>query len=340
MVRALRMAKTLVILGISLLLLAATAACGGDDPDTLIIYSGRSETLVDPIIQRFEEETGIDVEPRYGGTAELASTILTEGDNSPADVFLAQDAGGLGLLSDDGKLAPIPDEVLNLVPEGLRSTAGDWVGVSGRVRVVVYNTNNIDPTDLPDSILDYTKPEWRGRMGWPPENASFQSFVTGLRVLQGDDVAKQWLEGIEANDVREYASNSAIVQAVAIGEVDIGFVNHYYLFRFLEEEGEGFGARNHYMPGDIGGLVNVAGVSILKSSNNSEAAQQFVAFLLSEEAQHYFAEETFEYPLIDGVAADPTLPPLAELDSPLIELNELADLRGTVELLQDVGILP
>ncbi len=318
----------------------AVAACGGDDPDTLIIYSGRSKALVDPVIQRFEDETGIKVEVRYGGTAELAATILEEGGNSPADVFFAQDAGALGLLSDEGKLATLPNESLDRVPSGFRSSEGDWVGVSGRVRVVAYNVANVDPADLPDSILGFTDPKWKGRIGWPPTNASFQSFVTGLRALEGEDVAKAWLEGIKANGVGEYSKNSTTLKAVASGEVDVGFVNHYYLFRFLAEEGEDFGARNYYLSGDAGGLINVAGVAVLKTSNFSEAAERFVEFLLSDESQQYFADETFEYPLVAGVDPHPDLPTLAELDSPLVELNELADLLGTIALLQEVGILP
>jgi iron(III) transport system substrate-binding protein len=318
----------------------AATACGGDDADTLIIYSGRSETLVDPIIQRFEDETGIDVEVRYGGTAELAATILDEGGNSPADVFFAQDAGALGLLSDEGKLAILPDNLLAAIPAGFQSSAGDWVGVSGRVRVVAYNVANVDPADLPDSILGFTDPEWKGRIGWPVTNSSFHSFVTGLRALEGEAVAKAWLEGIKANGAREYSKNSTTLQAVASGEVDVGFVNHYYLFRFLAEEGEAFGARNYYLAGDAGGLVNVAGVAILKTSNLSESAERFVEFLLSEDSQRFFADETYEYPLVAGVDPYPDLPTLEELDSPLVELNELADLRGTIALLQEVGILP
>lgn len=326
-------------LGVAAAAALAVAACGGDDPDTLIIYSGRSEALVEPIIQRFEDETGIDVDVRYGGTAELAATILEEGGNSPADVFFAQDAGALGLLSNEGKLATLPDDALDRVPSGFRSSVGDWVGVSGRVRVVAYNVANVDPADLPDSILGFTDPKWEGRIGWPPTNASFQSFVTGLRALKGEEAAKAWLEGIKANGVSEYSKNSTTLQAVASGEVDVGFVNHYYLFRFLAEEGEGFGARNYYLSGDAGGLINVAGVGILKTSNLSESAQRFVEFLLTDGSQQFFADETFEYPLVPGVDPYPDLPALSELDSPLVELNELADLRGTIALLQEVGIL-
>jgi iron(III) transport system substrate-binding protein len=329
-------------IGVALLLAALlVAACGGNDSETLTVYSGRSKTLVGPLLDRFAEETGIRIRVRYADTAELAATILEEGNNSPADVFFAQDAGALGALAAEGMLASLPQELLDRVPAPFRSPDGLWVGISGRARVVAYNTERVRPDELPDSILDFTDPKWRGRIGWAPTNGSFQAFVTALRVLKGDDVAREWLEGIKANDPKEYPNNTAAVQAVGAGEVDVAFVNHYYLFRFLAEEGEDFPVRNYYPKGgDPGALVNVAGVGVLITSDHRDLALRFIEFLLSPEAQQYFAEETFEYPLIEGIAIHPDLVPLSEIESPTIDLSDLADLEGTLDLLRETGVLP
>lgn len=322
-------------------LVAATftvIACGGDDDGSITVYSGRSDTLVDPLIEQYDDA---EVETRYAGTAELAATILEEGDNSPADVFFAQDAGSLGALAAEGMLEPLPDDILEMVAPEYRSPDGLWVGVSGRARVVVYNTDMLSPEDLPDSILDFTDPKWEGRIGWPPTNASFQSFVTALRVLEGEDVARDWLTGIVENNPSEYENNTGTVQAVADGEVEVGFVNHYYLYRFLAEEGEGFPARNYFFPSaDPGGLINIAGAAVLRTSENKEEAFDFIRFLLSDEAQEYFATETFEFPMVDSVAPAEDLPPLSELAQPDIDLSDLDDLRGTVALLEETGALP
>jgi iron(III) transport system substrate-binding protein len=326
------------------LLITGTLLAGcnlGAPPQSITVYSGRAEELVGPLIERFETETKIDVEVRYADTAELASTILEEGANSPADVYFAQDAGALGAVAEAGLLEALPAEILNRVPAALRSPEGEWVGVSGRARVVVYDSRELTEADLPTSIHGFTDPAWSGRLGWAPTNGSFQAFVTALRVLEGEDAARAWLEGIVANQPRVYESNTNIVQAVADGEIDAGFVNHYYLLRFLAEQGESFPARNHFMPGsDPGSLVNVAGAGILASSNADASARRFVEFLLNDASQAYFAQETFEYPLVAGVAGPAGMPALAELQTPDIDLSSLADLEGTLQLLNETGVLP
>lgn len=335
-----------VLLALSISLIACTVPSPpatespANQPATLTVYSGRNEELVGPIIQRFEEQTGIDVRVRYGGTAEMAATILEEGPNSPADVFYSQDAGALGALAKAGRLQKLPDAILKRVAPRFRSPDGLWVGISGRARVVVYNTDKLTEADLPDSIWGFTDPKWKGRIGWAPTNGSFQAFVTALRVIEGDDAARRWLEGIMANEPKVYPKNTPIVEAVARGEIDVGFVNHYYLFRFLDEAGPSFPARNYYpRAGDAGALINVAGVAILDTADNVEAAQKFIAFLLSEEAQTYFAQKTHEYPLVEGIETDPLLKPLSEIKTPNIDLSNLDDLQGTLELLREVGAL-
>lgn len=330
------MKKLVALAGLALSL----AACGGDDDSTLTIYSGREEEIVEPLLERFEQETGIEIEVRYGDSAELAATIAEEGDNSPADVFFAQDPGSLGAVESEGLLAELPEELLERVDPRFRDPDGHWVGTSGRVRVVAYNTELLLEGDLPESILDFADPRWKGKIGFPPTNASFQAFVTAMRLTLGDDRTRDWLEGIEANDPKLYEKNLPTVEAVGRGEVEVGFVNHYYLFLAKEEDPE-LPVANHYLgAGDPGALVSVAGVSVLEETDDREAAERFVEFLLSEEGQRFYAEEAeeAEYPLVGGVEPRTGLPPLAGLQGPDIELDELGpELEKTLELLNEVG---
>jgi len=319
---------------------AATETATSTGGGKLTLYSGRSESLVQPIIDEFEKASGIEVEVKYGSTSELAALLLEEGSRSPADVYFAQDAGGLGAVAAAGLLADLPEDLLDKVDPKYRADNGQWIGISARARVIVYNPDLVPEADVPNSVHDLTDPKWNGKIGWAPTNASFQAFVTALIELEGKDAARQWLEDMKANGVREYGNNRDIVQAVANGEIELGLVNHYYLWGFIKDQGEGFKARNHYTaPNDPGSLVNVAGVGILKSSKNQEAALKLIEFLLSEQAQKYFAEETFEYPLIPGVEPDARIKPLGEIDPPDLDLSNLDDLEGTLELLRSTGVL-
>jgi iron(III) transport system substrate-binding protein len=316
---------------------AGDAAGAGD----FTLYSGRNETLVGPLVEQYAEEFGIAVDARYGGTGELAATILEEGDNTRADLFFSQDAGALGLLADEGRLAELPSELLDRVEERFRDPQGRWVGVTGRARVLAYNTQVLAAEDLPASVRDLTDPAWAGRIGWAPENASFQAFITAFRLIDGDDVVRAWLEGMIANGTVNFGdSNSAIVQAIGSGEIDAGLVNHYYVYAVGREAGEDFPVANHFFEsGDPGSLINVAGIGLIEGADNTDAALAFADYLLSDEAQEYFATETFEYPLIEGVAAPEGLVPLSEIGHPDIELGGLADLRGSLELLSEVGLI-
>jgi iron(III) transport system substrate-binding protein len=305
----------------------------------LTIYSGRSEDLVGPLIEQFEQEAGLNVEVRYGATTEMAATILEEGANSPADIYYGQDAGALGALAQAGRFTPLPTTTLEQVEPRFRSPDGLWVGTSGRARTLVYNTDNVAEAELPADIFGFCAPEWQGRLGWAPTNGSFQAFVTALRVTEGEARAREWLACIQANEPQVYANNTAIVTAVGAGEIDAGFVNHYYLFRFLAEDPD-FLARNYYLPaGDAGAMVNVAGVGIVDTTDNSEAAEAFVDFLLRQSSQEYFNAETNEYPLAGEVTLNPLLTPLSQIKTPNIDLSDLEDLEGTLLLLQELGIL-
>ena len=328
---------TAVVWLVSVVLLAALGCSA--DTNTLTVYSGRSESLVGPMIEQFRDATGIEVAVKYGSTSEMAATLLEEGNNTPADVFFAQDPGGLGAVVD--MLAPIPEDILGLVPQWARSPDGKWVGVSGRARVVVHNTDAVNPNDLPASLMGFTDPKWKGRIGWPPTNGSFQAMVTAMRVMWGDEQTRQWLQGIQANEPKVYPKNTPTVAAAASGEIDVGFVNHYYLYRFLQESGEGFGARNHHLAeGGPGSIVLVAGAGMLDTAKNVDDAQRFLKFMLSTVAQQYFASQTFEYPLLDGVTTHRSLPPLSKINNPSVDMASLADLKGTQRMLRDLGIIP
>ena len=336
----LRLAAIVVLLSLaSLALSACSQQAAGQGPGSLVVYSGRSQSLVGPIIEVFRDQTGIDVSVKYGDTSAVAATVIEEGDNSPADVFFAQDPGGLGAVVD--RLAPLPEDVLGRVPQWARSPEGRWVGISGRARVVVYNTGALAEEDLPRSLEEFTEPKWRGQIGWPPANTSFQAMVTAMRLLWGEEKTTEWLRGVQANRPRVYPKNIPVVAAAGTGEIQVGFVNHYYLYRFLQEEGEEFGARNYYLrDGGPGSVVLVAGAGILETASDRENAEKFIRFMLSQVAQQYFASQTFEYPLVDGVRTHPLLPSLEEVDNPQIDMASLADLRGTQRLLRELGIIP
>ena len=339
--RSIRTHLALLIACVAAAAAMLAASCGDDGEQRLTIYSGRSPELIGPLLERFAEETGIDVGVRYGGTAQIAALLIEEGDRSPADIFISQDAGALGAVQAAGLFTTIDDDILERVASTYRSREGQWVGLSGRARVVVYNTEALTPDDLPDSILEFTDPKWRGRVAWAPTNGSFQSWVTALRVGEGEDGARAWLAGMRANEAPGFPNNSSIVEAVGRGEVDAGLVNHYYLSRFLAEHGEDFAARNYHTgPGDIGTLVNVAGAGVLRTSKATDSARQFLEFMLSEEAQRYYAETNTEYPLVAGVEGAPGLRSIADLQPPAIDLSDLWDLEGTLRLLRSAGVLP
>ncbi len=337
---------------VSLLALAGgLAACGSDDEseaaagaadggqETLTVYSGRAERLVGDLYKQFERETGVKVEVRYGDSAELAATLAEEGDNSPADVFFSQDAGALGAVEEAGLLEQLPQATLDAVDKGYRDADGRWVGVSGRARVVAYSTERVKASELPDSIFDFTDPTWKGRIGFPPPNASFQAFISGMRLAVGDERTKQWLEDIKKNEPALLENNIQTEEAIAAGEIDVGFVNHYYVFE-LRAERPDFPVANHFLKdGDPGTLVNVSGAGILRSAEPKGAAQQLVDYLLSEQGQGYFSAETSEYPLVDGVAPPEGARPLDEVEGPDIELDALGgQLQSTLELLNEVGL--
>ena len=311
---------------LALAIAAVAAACGGSDGDgdKLVVYSGREQELVEPLYAKFTEDTGIELDVRWGDSAALAATILEEGASSPADVFYAQDAGSIGVL--DGLLAELPADDRALIPARYQDPGGRWIGVTGRVRVMAYNTDRVEAAALPGSVLELAEPSWPlGPIGIAPTNASFVGFVSAMRETLGDEATMAWLEGL-ARHARPYEKNSQIVDAIASGEIDTGLVNHYF-----------DGA-------DVGSFVNISAVGVLAGSTREADAQALVRWLLTDGQVFFAAEaEEREYPLNEtqpGLEAAADLPPLADHGGPDVDLGLLADdLEGTVQMIRDAGLV-
>jgi len=324
------------------IIVPVVAACGAGNGNTgegdgpLIIYSGRSEELVQPLIDIFTEESGVDVEIRYSGSTELAATLLQEGESTDADVFFAQDPASLGSVAE--LMSVLPNTILDKVESKFADRDGLWVGTSGRVRTFVYNTDT--DIELPQTIDDATDPRWAGQVGVAPTNGSFLAFVSAMILERGEDATLEWLQALAANDPQEYPKNSPIVAAADAGEIDGGLVNHYYLLR-LRAEGEGTNSENWFIPaGDVGSLVMPAGAGIMSGTDKPESAQLFVEFLLSERAQVFFANETFEFPLLEGVDPAEGLPSIDEIATPDVDLSELAGVLGdATRLVAEAGLV-
>ena len=306
-------------------------------PRDLVVYSGRSKALVDAAVEKFKTDTGINVEVKYGGSTQLAVALIEEGAQSPADLFWSQDAGALGAVNKAGLLKQLPDNIINTVPETFRNASGSWVATTGRARVLAYSTERLSTEDLPASVTDLTNEKYRNRIAWAPTNASFQSFVSALILEFGVDATREWLIGVRDNGAKNFANNNAILQGIAAGEADLGITNHYYLLRTRSENPAFPVDQTVFAAGDIGNMVNVAGIGQLSSSDNP-AAQQFIEFLLSEDTQRWFTEQVFEYPVINLDVAD--LPTQQILETaPTLNLEELDDLDQTLQLLREVGLL-
>lgn len=318
-------------------LLAAPLASAAD----LTLYSGRGESMVEPIIAQFEKDTGISVNVRYGDTAQLAVLIQEEGDRSPADLYWGQDAGAMGAISQADLLAELPEDIYQDLPTIYTSETGNWVATSGRARVIAYSPERVEEDELPESIFDLTDEKYEGRVGWAPTNGSFQSFITAMRLEHGEEETREWLEGMRDNGAVTFRNNGTQVEGIAGGEVDFGLVNNYYLPRFKATDSEYPVEQAFFADGDIGNLVNVAGIAVLESSENQEAAVEFIRFLLSPAAQQYFTGNVYEYPVTRNVIQNPILEDFDRLleVSPQIDLDDLEDLEGTLNLLRDVNLL-
>ena len=307
----------------------------------LTIYSGRGEKLVGPSLAAYEKKSGVKLKIKYADTSELAAALLDEGGSSPADVFIAQDAGTLGFLAAKSLFAPLPEAVTARAADGFRSKDGSWIGLTGRARVLAYNTGKLRPEDLPKSASELTDKKWKGRVGWAPANASFQAAVAAMVQLEGAESAKAWLTAMKANKPKDYPKNTPAVMAVSRGEVDVALVNHYYLYRLRAEHGEKFPVENHYFKdGKAHSMVNLSGAAVIKSSKKQEAAAALIEFLLSPEGQKSFVEDNHEFPVGIGVKSPSGLPAVEALKAPAIDLAQIRDLKATNDLLRETKVIP
>jgi iron(III) transport system substrate-binding protein len=300
----------------------------------LNLYSGRNEFLVGRLVDHIEGlYDDFEITPRYRDSVDLVNTIVNEGENTSADVFFSVNAGALGALADEGRARTLSDDVLELVDPSFRTDS--WVGTSGRARTVPYNTEALSESDLPTDIMAYE--EFDGDLGWAPGYGSCQAFVTAMRILEGEDRTRQWLQGVVDSGIEQYNDEFRVCQAIADGEIDAGFTNHYYIQRVLDGNPDAPIA-TQFTEGDAGVVFNVAGAAVVDATDQPDLAENFLRHLLSAEAQEFFAVETFEYPMIDEVDPVGNLPPASELDVPDLDLSQLSDLEPTIDLMRDVGI--
>lgn len=335
--------RSLVLAVVLALFATLLAGCSSNsdqasDVTELTVYSGRSEEFIAPFFAQWEAQSGIKLNIRYGDSAELAAQILEEGSNSPADLFLSQDAGSLGAVAEAGLFTQLSDEIASAIPAQYVAANRNWVGVTGRARVFAYAPDRVKT--LPLSVADLTKSEYKNQVGIAPTNASFQAFVTALIENKGADFAKNWLNALQANGVKIYAKNSAIVEAIDKGEISIGLVNHYYIWEVSEGLGREINVKNGFFaPGDLGNLINVSGAGVLASSKKYAAAEDLINFLTSATTQAKFVSDTHEYALVSGTAAPEGVPALDQIGAPSVDLSTLKNIKATQDLLVEVGLL-
>ncbi|HKL30675.1 MAG TPA: extracellular solute-binding protein [Natrialbaceae archaeon] len=306
----------------------------------LTVYSGRHQWLVGDLLTYVETQyEDFSITPRYESSQNLANKILTAGDAAKADVFYSVNAGALGQLANEGRTLQLPDAVLDMVPDTYQANDGGWTGVSGRARTVPYNTNRLDASDVPKDIGAFPEREtFENEIGWAPGYGSFQAFVTAMRVLRGPEATKEWLQAMDDAGVERYGNEQLVAQAVANGEISLGFTNHYYVQRVLANDPDAPVA-TAFTRNDAGAIFNVAGAAVVDTVGDRSLAENFVRHLLSAEAQEYFAVQTFEYPLVPDVEPVGDLPSVDELQPPEnFDLTKLSNLEPTLKLMRDVGI--
>ncbi|WP_136715246.1 extracellular solute-binding protein [Halorientalis salina] len=314
-----------------------------DMPDmsgTLNVYSGRGQGLVGELLEYLETRySNLTINPTYDNASRLANRLVTEGGNTPADVFYSVNAGALGFVANQGSAEPLTEDTYSLIGSEFRAGDNSWVGTSGRARTVPFNTNAVSESDVPDSIMDFPDlSQYSGDIGWAPTYGSAKAFVTAMRLLEGESATREWLNGMQDLNIQEYNDEYAVSQAVADGELALGLANHYYIQRVLAGRSSA-PIDTAFTQNDAGTVFNVAGAARVKASQNQELADLFVRHLLSSEAQEYFAIKTFEYPLVDGVDPVGRLPSISDLSVPEIDLSKLSEQDATVELMRDTGVL-
>jgi len=307
--------------------------------EKLVIYSARSQVLIEPLLKEFTTQTGIEVEVRYDkSTQNLATRLMTEADKTQADVFFAQDSGYLGALAQKNLLAELPQDVLNQVAPEHRDTQNKWVATSGRARVLVYDPSALKPADLPKSLKDLANAKWKGKLGWAPGNGSYQAHVSALRHLWGEEATAKWLKDIIALEPKTYPKNSPQVKGVSNGEIQIGWVNHYYLHKLKAANPELKAANYSFTAAqDAGNLMMLSGIGVISHSKKQETAHKLINFLLSEKSQKHFTNKIYEYPTRTGIKANEALPAISQLMSKVPQAH-LTDVGGTLKMLRELKL--
>ena len=326
--------------------LAAALSFGMVSPSALAasitLYAAQHEQTVDLLTKEFTNETHIDVKVHNGEAPDLASQLIKEGGASGADVFFSENSPELELLSEKGLLAKVTPATLAAVPAKDSGTNGDWVGVLARENVLAFNKDMVKADALPASLLDLAKPEWKGKVAVAPTDADFLPLVGAVVALKGRPAALEWLKGLRENATL-YDDDEGVVAAVDRGSVATGIINHYYFYRLRTEKGEeGLKTDIHHFTGaDVGGLINVSGAGVLKSSRNQANAQKFLAFLVSKQAQELVSklDITFEYPLLEGVAPNKALKPIGDLQPPDLSIKQIGDDHDAGDLLKEAGLI-
>ncbi|MFC4950579.1 iron ABC transporter substrate-binding protein [Pseudonocardia sp. GCM10023141] len=314
----------------------AAPAAGG----SIVLYNAQHEALAQLWADAFAAKTGIKVELRNGSDFELANQIVTEGAAAPADVFITENSPAMSLLSSKGLFAPVDEATAAQVPAKYSSSKGDWVGVAARSTVFVYNPTLLPAGQLPASIMDLAKPEWKGRFGISPSGADFQAIVSAVYAVQGDAAGAAWLQGVKDN-AKIYKGNSTIMKAANAGEVPGGVIYHYYWYGDQADSGANSANTKLQFFGnkDPGAFLSVSGGGVLASSKHAAQAQQFLAFMTSAEGQKVLSDsKALEYSVASGIAPNAKLKPLTELSPPDVDLNTLNGPKIVTEM-QRVGLL-
>lgn len=326
----------LLLVGALFLAPAIVAQTSGE----LVIYSGRREPLIAPIIQLFQQQTGIRVTLQSSEATALANLILQEQPNPRGDLFIANDAGTLEFLKLKEVLQPYLSEKTRVIPEQFRARDGSWLGVSGRSRVIMYNTKLLKPAELPKSVFELTDPKWKGKLSMATtRNESVVAWVTALRLTKGDAFTKDYLLKLKANGVVTLTGHTDVRKAVGRGEFSLGLVNHYYYHLELQDGSPVGVIYPDQGPDDMGVLVNAAGAATIKGAKRLKEAQLFLDFLAAPAAQELFAKLNFEYPLLPGMPVAEGVKPLKEIKLMPVRLDELGkELENTLRLLEEVGL--
>ncbi|WP_323676796.1 extracellular solute-binding protein [Halorubellus sp. PRR65] len=326
---------------------AAPDGTSMDDLDdlsgTLSIYIGGGEGgLYRGLIELLQEKyPDFDASLKSAPSTQLANTIIEESKNgqSRADVFWSIDASSLGLVANEGYATSLPSAVTDPVPSELQDGDGRWVGVAGRARAIPYNTNRFSASDIPNTVDAFANQDrFANSMGWGPTYGAFKSFVTAMRIMDGRQATKQWLQGMVDQGTEEFRDEYFVSRGVATGAVSAGFANHYYALR-VKAARENPPIDLAFTENDAGALVNVSGIEVIEGTERSDLAGLFAEHLLTAEAQEFFATRAYAYPMISGVKPVGDLPTIDELNPPELDLTKLSDLEPTLELMREVGIL-